>query len=159
MKYMPTIAGMTLMSLLLGCSTPVTVGPVGPNPAALENPAKKGQLEVFSALTPRTEGNNPTWYQHTDYTIYNLHGRTVKHVNNTIGYYSSEPRLINLPPGKYLVKAEAEDYPSVTVPVIIDSGRITKVHLDDAWRPADDRKTAFITLPAGNPVGWSTNAK
>ncbi|HEX4348942.1 MAG TPA: hypothetical protein VH251_01075, partial [Verrucomicrobiae bacterium] len=143
------------MSLLVGCSTPVAVGPVGPNPYALENSTKNGQLEVFSALTPRTEGDDPTWYQHTDYTVYNQRGDAVKHVNNTVGHYATEPRLIDLPPGQYLVKAEAKDYPSVTVPVVIDPGRMTKVHLDGTWRPADNRKTAFVRLPAGNPVGWS----
>ncbi len=150
---------MALTSALLGCATPVTVGLVGPNPAAVENPNRHGQLKVFSALTPRFEGTNPTWYQHTDYTVCNPQGGTIKRVNNTVGYYSSEPRIINLPPGNYLVKAEAKDYLSVTVPVVIDSGRITKVHLDGAWRPADNRKTALVTLPGGNPVGWSAYAR
>ena len=159
MKHVFTLAGIALTSLLLGCSTPVAVGPVGPNPAALENPARNGRLEVFSALAPRTEGNNPTWYQHTDYTVYSQQGKVVKRVDNADGYYSSEPRLVSLPPGKYLVKAEAKDYLSVAVPVVIDSGRITKVHLDDTWRPADNRKTALVTLPGGNPIGWSAYAR
>jgi len=160
MKHIPIIVGTALTSLLLGCSsTPVAVAPVGPNPASLVNPGKNGQLEVFSALAGHTEGNNPTWFQHTDYTIYNQHGVVVKHVDNTVGYYASSPRLISLPPGKYLVKAEAKDYPSVLVPVVIDPGRITKVHLDDAWQPAQPGKVACVRLPAGNPVGWSTDAR
>jgi hypothetical protein len=159
MKHIVTLTGMALTSLLLGCSTPVALGPVGPNPAALKQPARDGQLEVFSVLTPRTEGDNPTWYQHTDYTIYDQRGDVVKRVDNADGYYSSKPRLVSLPPGKYLVKAEAKNYLSVAVSVVIDSGRITKIHLDDAWRPANNPKTAFVTLPGGNPIGWRAYAR
>ncbi len=158
MKRSPILIGMALASGLLGCATtPVAVAPVGPNPSGPKDPGRNGQLEVFSALAGRTEGNNPTWFQHTDYSIYNLRGKPMKHVDNTVGYYASAPRLISLPPGKYFVRAEARDYLSVAVPVVIQPGQITKVHLDDAWQPPDVRKTAFVRLPAGNPVGWSAD--
>src|SRR5215469_3770861 len=117
MKHVPAIIGTALTSLLVGCaSTPVVVSPIGPSPNRPEIQSANGQLEVFSALTGRTEGDNPTWYQHTDYTIYNQHALAVKRVRNTIGYYAAAPHVINLPPGKYFVKAEAKDCPIVTVP-------------------------------------------
>lgn len=160
MKRIPVIIGIGLSSWLLGCaSTPVVMAPVGPNPAALDTHTKTGQLEVFSALAGCSEGNNPTWFQHTDYTVYDRRGNQVEHVHNTVGYYATRPRLISLPPGHYVVEAEAKDYLSVEVPVVIAPGRLTKVHLDDAWRPAGVRKTELVSLPAGNPVGWAASAR
>jgi hypothetical protein len=160
MKRMPVIVGAALASLLVGCaSTPVVVSPVGPNPIRPATQTVDGQLEVFSAMTGRTEGDNPTWYQHTDYTIYNQHGWAMKRVRNTVGYYETSPHVISLAPGKYLVKAEAKDYPEVTVPVIIDPGCLTRVHLDDAWRTPTVVVNDFVKLPTGNPVGWSPDAK
>lgn len=156
MKYVSTVAGAVLISLLTGCSsTPVAVAPVGPNPAGGKSYARNGQLEVFSALTSRTEGDNPTWFQHTDYTVYDQKGKTVKRVANEAGYYALSPRLVTLPPGKYIVQAEAKDYLSVKVPVVIKPGQITRVHLDDAWKPANTPKTEIVSLPSGNPVGWN----
>src|SRR5215469_4299414 len=115
MKHIPAIMGTALASLLVGCaSTPLVVSPIGPNPYRPETQTTNGQLEVFSALIGRTEGDNPSWYQHTDYTIYNEKGFAVKRVRNTVGYYATAPHVINLPAGKYLVKAEAKDYPNVT---------------------------------------------
>ena len=83
----------------------------------------------------------------------------MKHVRNTVGHYATQPRVISLPPGNYVVKAEAADYLWVDVPVVIDPGRITRIHLDNAWRPTEVRKTALVSLPTGNPVGWAANAR
>jgi len=154
-----TLAAMTL--LLLGCSsTPVAVAPVGPNPAGgLTNNGGNGQLEVFSALKGRTEGNNPTWYQHSSYFIYDGEGNRLEWVDNSPGYYATAPRLITLPAGHYVVKAQAKDYFWVQVPVVIEPGRITKVHLDDAWQtPTGTPKTELVSVPAGYPVGWRAGA-
>jgi len=156
MKSVYCFLGTGLVSLLVGCSsTPVALAPVGPNPVGSESMAFKGELQVFSSLVGRSEGDNPTWNQHTDYYIYSSQGKLVKHVDNTIGYYASAPRLIALPAGSYLVKAQAEDYLSVDVPVVIERGRTTRVHLDDNWKlPADTPRRELVSMPNGNPVGW-----
>jgi len=150
------LMGAVLVSLLTGCaSVPVAVAPVGPNPAVDGSMASEGGLQVFSSLVGHSEGNNPAWYQHTDYYIYDLHGKLVKHVDNTIGHYDAAPCLVALPAGRYLVKAQANDYVCVDVPVTIERGRTTKVHLDDQWKlPADTAKRELVNLPDGNPVGW-----
>lgn len=125
--------GMGLTCLIMGCSSaPVAVAPVGPNPVGLNYEMSNGQLEVFSALIGRSEGNNPCWYQHAGYTVYSAQGLCVKHADNTVGHYEQRPRLVSLPLGKYFVRAGAKDYLSVKVPVVIEAGRVTKVHLDDA---------------------------
>jgi hypothetical protein len=156
MKHIPIILGATMTLLFAGCaSTPVVLSPVGPNPAGRETTDLKGQLRVYSALEGRSEGDNPAWYQHTDYYIYSPQGRLIKRVNNRTGYYAKAPPLIALPAGKYLLKAQAEDYLWVEVPVVIESGRATQVHLDDSWSPpVNTPKAEIVNVPAGYPVGW-----
>jgi hypothetical protein len=156
MKKNSIILGSMLAALLAGCATsPVVIAPVGPDPARQMTMNRDGQLKVDSSLTWRSEGDNPPWRQHTGYVIYNEQGKVVKHVGNTVGYYAESARLVNLPPGKYVVKARAKDYMWVEVPVVIEPGRITKVHLNDTWHPATAaRKTELVSLPSGNLVGW-----
>jgi hypothetical protein len=151
------LMGAVILPWLAGCaSSPVALAPVGPNPAGQISQNRNGQLEVFSALRWRSEGDNPAWPQHTDYDICNPQGKAVKHVANAVGHYAEAARLISLPAGKYVVKAHAKDYLWVEVPVVVEAGRITKVHLDDAWRPAADvAPTEVVCMPTGNPVGWS----
>jgi hypothetical protein len=156
MKVTNFLLGAGLVSLLIGCaSAPVALAPVGPNPAGAGNGTSGGGLQVFSSLAARSEGDNPAWYQHTGYCIYDLQGKLVRRVNNTIGYYAEAPRRVALPAGNYLVKARAGDYPRVDVPVTIVPGRTTKIHLDDSWKPpAATPMTRLVCLPNGNPAGW-----
>lgn len=156
MKSVFFLLGTGLVSLLVGCSsTPVVLAPVGPNPVGPESMVSQGNLEVFSSLVGRTEGDNPTWYQHTDYYIYDLHGKTVRHVDNTIGYYAKAPCRVALPAGKYLVKAKANDFSWVDVPVTIERGRTTRVHLADNWQvPTNTPQKELVSMPNGNPIGW-----
>jgi hypothetical protein len=155
-KNILIMMGAAVAILPTGCSTtPVAFAPVGPNPAGFQTTAADGQLEVFSALSGRGEGNNPTWYQHSDYYLCNFHGRRLEHVENAPGYYAQSPRLINLPPGKYIVEARAKDTLRADVPVVIKPGEITRVHLDGNWQPlAETPKTEVVKAPAGYPVGW-----
>jgi hypothetical protein len=161
MKSIRLLLGAGLISMLVGCaSTPVAVAPVGPNPAGAKSLASQSGLQVFSSLAEQSDDqnqgdNDDAWYQHTDYYIYDLHHRLIKHVDNTIGHYEKAPRLVTLPPGKYLVKAQAKDYFWVNVPVTIKRGRTTRVHLDQDWQiPTYAAKTDVVSLPDGNPVGW-----
>lgn len=158
MKSVPAIAGAVLLSALFGCSsTPVAVAPVGPNPAGANTHAAAGDLEVYSALLGHSQGNNPTWEQHADYIIYDQNGHRVRYVRNAAGYYSRQPVVVSLPPGKYIVKTEAKDFFRVDVPVVVEAGRTTRIHLDDQWRPGSTALAQIVTLPSGTPVGW--NAK
>ena len=87
-----------LGSLVAGCaSAPVALAPVGPNPAGSQGAGSDGQLEIYSALFSHAEGADPTWYRHTDYTIYTQDGKRLEHVFNSTGKYSQAPRLVALP--------------------------------------------------------------
>ena len=156
MKRISTLLGTGLALLLAGCaSAPVALAPVGPSPVAAGGAGSKGQLQVYSAWEGRTEGNNPVWYQHADYTLYDQAGRRLRYVDNTVGNYERAPRIVTLPAGKYLVKAQADDYLRVAVPVVIEPGRITRVHLDGNWRPPASASAAeLVSVPSGYPVGW-----
>jgi hypothetical protein len=156
MKGLRIIVGAAITSLLVGCSTTrLVVAPVGPNPNGSPARIGGGQMEVFSAMEAQSEGDNPTWYQHTDYYICDMHGNRVRHVYNTVGHYATAPRVISLPAGEYLVKAQAKDYAWVEVPAVVKPGQITKVHLDAAWKlPAGIPKSELVSVPEGYPVGW-----
>jgi hypothetical protein len=165
MKKLFVLLGAGMASLLMGCSSvPVAFAPVGPNPLGSESTAGEGQLQVFSGLTERSDNQNqasddPVWYQHTDYRIYDLHGKLVKRVNNTIGHYEQAPRQVALPAGRYVIKAEAGDYSMVQVPVTIERGRTTRVHLDDNWNaPADTPRNELVGMPNGKPAGWRADS-
>jgi hypothetical protein len=156
MKNFTVLLGAGLVSLLAGCSsTPVALAPVGPNPAVGGSQGAEGGLQVYSGLVGRSEGNNPAWYQHSGYYLYDAGGKRVQRVDNITGYYEQAPRQMVLPAGKYLVKAQAKDYFWVEVPVTIESGHTTRIHLDDNWKlPADVSKKELVSLPNGRPVGW-----
>jgi hypothetical protein len=158
MKFMKNICcllGAGLGFLLAGCATPVALTPVGPNPYGGANSTSEGELVVFSRLHGCTEGNNPTWYQHSDYNIYDLQGKLVKHVGNSIGRYEQAPLGVALPPGQYIVRSRAAGYLRIDVPVIIERGRTTRVHLDGDWKyPAGTEMRELVSLPNGSPVGW-----
>jgi hypothetical protein len=155
-----------LISLLAGCSTPsVVLAPVGPNPIGTGSMASTGSLEVFSRLAKQRDDQSqggdgmPRWYQHTDYSIYDSQGNPVKRVGNSTGHYAEAPDQVTLPAGRYLVKAQAEDYSWIKVPVTIERGRTTGVHLDGKWKPpADAPKTAVVSMPNGYPVGWRADS-
>jgi hypothetical protein len=124
--------------------------------------AATGQLEVYSALQTRRDGNeydpDPLWHQHTDYTVYDSDGKRVEHVFNTIGHYEEAPRVITLPAGRYVVSARAQGYLRVRVPVEIEGGRTTRVHLDAKWKPpVNTPKAELVEVPGGYPVGWRSD--
>jgi hypothetical protein len=118
MKKMIIILGAVGALAVTGCATRQVAA------------APTGQLEVFSALSVRTEGNDPTWRQHSDYFVLNSQGRELKHVMNAPGYYSTSPRMVALRAGHYIVKARAEGASWTEVPVVVKPDEITRVHLD-----------------------------
>jgi hypothetical protein len=149
--------GAAVAIMATGCSTtPVAFAPIGPNPAAIQTTAANGQLAVFSALSGRAEGDNPIWYQHSDYYICDSHGRRLEHVENSTGHYAQSPRVISLPPGKYIVVARAKDVLKAKVPVVIKPGEITfGWQLEALGRTADRRGRSARWLPCGLARGLS----
>jgi hypothetical protein len=155
------IVGMALLSWANTClSTPVVLAPVGPNPLGYRTTTTTGQLEVFSALVGRIEGDNPTWYQHSDYVICDQNGKRLRSVFNSTGYYAQDPQPITLPPGKYIVKARAKGILWAQIPVVIEAGQVTRIHLDGQWQPpANTPGKEIVNGPVGYAIGWRPEAQ
>ena len=159
MKKRLIILGAAAVVALTGCATKqVSVAPaaVGPSPGGVAAATGDGQLEVYSAFSTRSAGIDPTWRQHSSYYIYTASGQRLRYVTNEMGYYSTSPRLVNLPPGKYVVKAPAEGALWTKVPVVIKPGEITHVHLDGNWQP-NAPVAKVVMAPEGYPIGWRAN--
>jgi hypothetical protein len=149
-----------VIPFLASCASETVVSDlVGPNPVQSASSAGAGYLRVFSKQEPMTEGfdggANPTYYQPSDYRVYDGRGKLVRYVSNSAGKYDPTPRLVSLAPGSYIVKARAKDYLAVQVPVVIQRGQTTSVHLDDRWTPpAGANANELVVEPNGNPIGW-----
>jgi hypothetical protein len=145
--------------LMAGCHSALVVQtPVGPEPFGRQTGEPNGQLLVFSAKEARADGDDPTYYQHSDYSVYNSKGKRIKHVGNSEGHFDEAPRLVSLPPGTYTVKARAECFDWVVVPLSIKAGRTTALHLDKGWKPTfSARNNDLVNLPGGYVIGWSAS--
>ena len=166
MKTVTIALGIGIGLVAAGCTTaPVALAPVGPNPARSEKMTATGELQVFSRLDEESDNQNqgstdPIWHQHADYTVFDAHGKLVARVENATGHYARSPRRVALPAGHYLVRAPAKDYLDVQVPVTVEPGRLTRVHLDDKWQlPLSTPKTELVSTPNGEPVGWKADSR
>jgi len=68
------------------------------------------------------------------------------------------PDEVPLAAGNYNIVAESTCCGLVTVPVVIQQGKTTIVHLDRNWWPPSKTDTnQLVFLPDGEPVGWSSS--
>ncbi len=97
---------------------------------------------------------------HTDYDIYGPDGNLFKHVRNARGLNDGTPTAVHLPPGDYTIEAEAEQEGgvaalSVVVPVVIEGGLVTNVHLEPSGTMGEPARGGddFVRLPDGRVIG------
>jgi hypothetical protein len=160
MKKQFVILTAGILAITSGCSTPTALRvAVGPDPSIVKNVDTDGTLRVFSATEEENDVGFETPYdQRTDYYIYAANGKEIRRVlNNNKGHFEDRPRGIRLPPGTYRIKALAAVGLGewVIVPVVIEPGRTTGVHLNGHWRPpANTPKDELVPSPAGFPMGW-----
>jgi len=170
---------MALLICLVGCAAATQVAmldEVGPRPTLVPQRSGDGYLQVYTArerapIDVNAEeffwnndfGRNAFLHTaaHTSYSIYAPDGRLLERVRNTTGMNDANPTLVKLPLGVYRVEAKAEDYEDVTVtvmvPVRIEPGLTTRVHLDGQWNTPMATKGSgnrIVRLPNGDPVGW-----
>jgi len=173
-----TTMAMGATVVLMGCASAApkvtALGTVGPCSRVGAGLTGNGTLTVHSArripnLDPKgnlqewfPDGNCEALYElaHTDYKIYSADGKLFKQVRNVRGMNDSKPTAVSLPPGAYTIEAEAERKGdlaalSVVVPVVIDPGLVTAVHLESKWRPRDARDGGdeVVRLPDGRIIG------
>jgi hypothetical protein len=164
MKNAWVFVGILIIGSMVGCATaPLTLTePVGPSPLIASSGESYGKLKVYSATEEEhTVGNQTAYFKRSPYIIYSSDGREIKNVNdNNTSEFLPLPRAVELPPGNYRVKAlEAVGFGEpVSVPVVIESGRTTEVHLNGHWQPPSDApKKVLVLAPAGFPIGWRAN--
>ncbi len=174
MKYVSSILVSTAAVCLIGCASaaPVAVvGPVGPAPTGRAKASGGSSLQVYSArvralvdvnkeefLWNNDFGKNDFLYEpaHSDYTICTRDGTVLEHVRNARTANDPEPAVVPLPPGNYEVKAKARDYGVVTIPVVVEAGKLTVVNLQRGGNPVADSvaKANAVLLGGYRIVGW-----
>jgi hypothetical protein len=170
----PLIAAISI-PLLAGCSSaPIKLDPVGPAPSSPNDslmvvtaePApssayiQSGWLKVFTATKSVPNGQTYS-YPHTGYRIYTESGKLLEFVPNHVDPMDESATLLKISTGKYEISARSEPYNMVIVPVVIQAGKTTEVHLGAHWQaPSNVPTNEIVYFPDGRPVGWkniSTN--
>jgi major membrane immunogen (membrane-anchored lipoprotein) len=128
---------------------------VGPIPG-VANEEQKGFLTVYSrtVLTTPPPRDAPSVLSYTDYEIDAANGTLFEQVANG----DEEPTRVTLPKGTYTVVADSDTSGTVNVPVAIEAGKITVVHLEREkdWKEASARVRSadLVQLPNGQPIGF-----
>ena len=134
----------------------VVVAPVGPPPQVPASRASEGGLVIYSALETGPTADSDSAHFHSGYRIYSADEKPLKWVNNRVATYSEDPEAVSLPPGYYRVAARAAGFGTVTVPVVIEAGKTTSVHLDGSKLTSARQSSPsdFVCLPDGFVIGW-----
>ncbi|MHB8523693.1 MAG: hypothetical protein ACYDH9_23465 [Limisphaerales bacterium] len=146
--------------LFISCATsPFVLGTVGPQPGAGRSATGDGNLIVYSDTDEKHLDKTTTFYVHTSYLIETSDGKRVRWVANHLGDMDEAPQRVPLPAGTYQVVARSEDYGRVYVPVAIEGGKTTEVHLADTWQPIEKPAEAsqLVRFPNGYIVGWAAS--
>ena len=147
---------LSVVLLLTSCaSQPVALTVVGPNPFTHgASSVHNGDLQVYTQVEEYYE-DQMAYFPHTDYQIYTADGKRLKRVWNHHNHQDESPATVTLPPGEYLVKAWAEFYGFVTVPVVIKPNQTTRVILQPGWKPRTTVASSdLVQMPNGYFVGW-----
>ncbi len=145
-----------LVLLLTSCaSQPIALAPVGPGPLTHRaSSVRKGDLQVYTQVEEYYEDQMP-YFPHTDYQLYTPDGKRLKRIWNHQSHQDESPAIVSLPPGEYLIKAWAQFYGFVTVPVVIKPNRTTRVILQPGWKPQTTvASSSLVQMPNGYFVGW-----
>ena len=128
---------------------------VGPPPSFVENRSPNGRLVVYTAFDIHGGTTDIDQLYHSNYRIYSTDGKLLKHVYNKVRTYIEDPATVSLPAGKYQVEATAAAFGPVTVPVVIEPGKTTFVHLDGSELTGAQASAGnFVSLPDGLVIGW-----
>jgi hypothetical protein len=146
------------LATIIGCaSDPITLPAVGPSTSSQSRLSGRGSLQVFTALTERNDSGIQYLYPQ-NYLIYQTN-KMVKGVVNS-ALMEEQPVIVTLPAGEYMIKAPSNGFGWVWVPVVINGGALTEVHLDRRWRPHELAGTTNVAfLPDGSPMGWLASSK
>jgi hypothetical protein len=98
--------------------------------------------------------DDPSLLKYTNYQIDAADGTLFKEVPNN----DQEPTRVILPKGTYTVVARSDASGMVSVPVAIETGKTTVLHLerekDSKEAAAGTRSVDLVRLPNGQPIGF-----
>jgi hypothetical protein len=140
---------------MAGCGTPRPYESrevVGPDSA--QSPVGKlssGALVVYTA-PDGFDTLDPNHEHFTPYVIYSSTGQLLQKVRNSTGSFGSDPLTVSLAPGTYKVEGRAVNVGRVSLPVLVEQGKTTVVHLDGDL--AGDSAEGLVKLPDGQAAGW-----
>lgn len=148
-----------IVPLLVSCAAQrITLATVGPRPLAWRTgspSSARGQLQVFTETDSYEYSHDVPYFPHRDYRIYTAQGKYLKRVWNSQSHEDERPATVELPAGQYVVKADAEFYGLVNVPVVIVPGQLTRVILQPGWNPGKEVSVSdLVQMPNGYLVGW-----
>ena len=149
---------MFLLLLLTSCaSQSLLLEPVGPAQRTVSSgPIGTGQLQVFTETDEYEVDHDVPYFPHRDYQIYTPDGKRLQRIWNSQNHEDETPTIVNLPVGRYEVRADAEFYGPVRVPVQIRANELTKVVLQPGWKPKRPvSSNEVVSMPNGYAVGWS----
>ena len=153
-----TILSVATAALVASCaSAPPTIvhETVGPGPTVV-NQQHNGFLKVYNATEWMAEDDLPSLLKYTNYQIDASDGTVFKEVAND----DQEPARVILPKGTYTVVAWSDTSGKVNVPVAIETGKTTVLHLEREkdWKeaPAGIPSGDLVRLPNGQPIGFRT---
>jgi hypothetical protein len=161
MKNSTIYLSLVSVTLLAGCATAapssVMLDAVGPEVHSHTRVAAQGTLMVFSGVNVH-QNSDPTndYRQYSDYEIWSQDGgKRIQLVSNhRLPFTDDEPTPVKLLPGRYVIKAMANSYNSVTVPVLIVADRMTTLHLDGGVKVDKTHSSPDnVYLPNGEIVG------
>jgi len=154
------IAGAALVLAFAGCaSQPLTLSSVGPQPASTKQLSYLGGLQVYTDLETHQIGDSTYYYPHSSYEVYNSAGARVKIVENHRGPMDENPTLVAIPAGHYTILGASANYGNVRLPVTVEAGKTTVLHLDGNWKPAAGAHDQLVYFPNGEPIGWQSSIK
>jgi hypothetical protein len=120
-------------------------------PALALNEERTGVLIVYSATAWMRDSDGPSVLSYTDYRIEASDGTLLKQVTNG----NEEPAHVALPKGIYTVVAQSDTSGTVAVPVAIETGKATVLHLEREkdWKEPVLR-AELVQLPNGQAIGF-----
>jgi hypothetical protein len=153
------MVGAAFLPMVGGCAiTPTPLASIGPEPTRTAWSGPEGYLQVFTATQTVDADFHAYFNVHVGYEIDDASGKTIEYVANHQSDIDESVDRVSLQPGAYTVVARSTWCGLVKIPVVIEQGRSTAVHLDgNNWWPAS-RPTAnqLVFLPNGEAAGWKS---
>jgi hypothetical protein len=153
------IAGAAFLPLIGGCAiTPTPLASIGPGPDHKAWTGPEGYLQVFTATQTVDADFHAYFNVHVGYDIDDASGKLVKYVANHFSDLDESVDTVSLAPGAYTVVARSTWCGLMKIPVVVERGVTTSIHLDgnNWWPPSRPAGNQLVFLPNGEAAGWKS---